>query len=243
MHALNELREPWEIVAVNDGSTDSTREVLARLVDTVEGASSSLMKVVELDRNGGKFAALIAGMAAASGECRLFMDADLPFDLSGIANFRDLILCDGFDIAIGDRTLAHSRSIGDSTAIRRVAHLLFSQLVRIVSLGGYADSQCGIKAYRAAVAEALFPLLRERRFAGDIEHLYIALKYNLAITKVPVTQLEHGASTVSVIPAAIEILRTMFLLPIRWRIGCYASATMLSLAINRPRAHPSASKN
>lgn len=225
--ALDLLNERWEIVIVDDGSHDTTPQLLT----TYAGATGSFgsILVVTLPENIGKFGALREGMARATGECCIFIDADLPFELSAISRFYRMIVDDGFDIVIGDRTLAESHEGGGSTPIRRAAHLMFSQLIRAVSLGGFADSQCGMKAYRADVAHTLFPLLLERRFSGDIEHLYLALKCGLAIGKAPVIQLEHGASTVSVLTAALDILRTMFLLPIRWRCGRYAAAGLFEL--------------
>ena len=225
--ALDQLQERWEIVIVDDGSLDTTPQFLA----SCAGPAGALGEILPapLAENIGKFGALCEGMARTSGECCIFIDADLPFELSAVERFFRMIIADGFDIVIGDRTLSESRTVGGSTPIRRVAHLLFSQLIRAVSLGGFADSQCGMKAYRADVARALFPLLLEKRFSGDIEHLYLALKCGLAVTKAPVVQLDHGTSTVSVITAALDILRTMVLLPIRWHSGGYAAERLFEL--------------
>ena len=225
--ALDLLKQRWEIVIVDDGSRDTTPQLLTSYVGAVGKLGAIL--VVTLPENIGKFGALREGMASATGECCIFIDADLPFELSAVACFQRMIVEEGFDVVIGDRTLAESHAVSGSTPIRRAAHLLFSQLIRAVSLGGFADSQCGMKAYRADVAHTLFPLLLERRFSGDIEHLYLALKCGLAIGKSPVTQLEHGASTVSVLTAALDILRTMVLLPIRWWCGRYSAEALFEL--------------
>ncbi len=223
--ALDRLQQSWEIVAVDDGSRDGTAEILKRWAV----ARPEQCRVVTLPTNAGKFAALRAGMEVARGACRIFIDADLPFELNALAAFQEAIVSGTFDIVIGDRTLAESRSLTLGTPVRRIAHVLFSQLVRAVSLGGFADSQCGMKGYRGEVAAALFPLLMENRFAGDVEHLYIALKHGLSVGKLPVVQLEHGSSTVGVLAAALDILRTMILLPFRWWLGRYRSASLARL--------------
>ena len=62
--------------------------------------------------------------------------------------------------------------------------------------GGLFDSQCGFKAFDGRVAEAIFPLLTDTGFSGDVELLYIALKYNLSIRRIPVRLQRSSPSTV-----------------------------------------------
>jgi dolichyl-phosphate beta-glucosyltransferase len=69
---LSRQRFSWEIVLVDDGSTDGTASLVP---------GGSRVTVVRLPVNRGKFAAVKAGMAAATGRCRIFTDADVPYDL------------------------------------------------------------------------------------------------------------------------------------------------------------------
>ena len=73
---------------------------------------------------------------------------------------------------------------------------MFSFLVRMLVTGELFDTQVGFKAFRGDVAAALFPLLTDDGFAGDVELLYIALKYNLAIRRIPVRLLRTGSAAV-----------------------------------------------
>jgi len=83
------------------------------------------------------------------------------------------------------------------------------------------DTQCGLKGFRADVAEYLFGQARVNRFAFDVELLYLAFKNNFDIKALPVRVLEEHPSTLNVLrdglPMLIEVLR----LPIRFHRGKY----------------------
>ena len=117
----------FEIVVVDDGSTDDTAAILQSLAD-------QNVIVVRLPENLGKFGALKAGMAAASGTCRIFTDADLPYDLEALPYIAGLINRHGYDIVVGDRTLPESRSMTDSRVARKLSSRLFSYFVRMLDL-------------------------------------------------------------------------------------------------------------
>ncbi len=222
-HFLGAGAATWEIVAVDDGSTDET---LARLT----GSSVSNLRVVALPANLGKFGALKTGMQASRGRCRVFMDVDIPFDLSAVPYMAHLVNERGFHIVTGDRTLMGSDYRPHLSLRRGTASTLFSFLVREIVAGGLFDTQCGLKAFRGDVAEALFPLLRENGFAGDVELLYIALKYNLEIKRVPVRLLQSGPSSVRLGPDSIRMMSGIASLRRQWRSGQYRSQTLATIA-------------
>ena len=143
----------YEIVIVDDGSTDGTAAALGPLLD-------GRVHLIVLPENLGKFAALRAGMAMATGRCRVFTDADLPYDLEAVPYIVNLISGRAFDIVVGDRALPESVSLTDSRIARKLSSRVFSYCVRMLVTGGLFDSQCGIKGFRDEVADALFPLSR-----------------------------------------------------------------------------------
>ena len=87
---LDRICPAHEIVVVDDGSTDGTSDVLEAFVD-------QRFSLVRLAENIGKYGALKAGMAAATGRCRVFTDADLPYDLEALPYIADLVNGKGFD--------------------------------------------------------------------------------------------------------------------------------------------------
>jgi len=219
-----------EIIVVDDGSTDRTPEILA-------AHPCGRLEVVQLPDNRGKFAALKAGMAIARGASRIFTDADLPYDLKAIPTMVELLTTLGFHIVVGDRTLAESELGVDQPALRQLSTRMFSFSVRMLVTGELFDTQVGLKGFRGDVASELFPLITDDGFAGDVELLYVALKYNLAIRRIPVRLLRTGPTTVNVVGHSLPMLRRIAGLRRRWASSEYESETLRKIASQRYWTH------
>lgn len=180
-------REGWEIVVVDDGGNDFPADPFA---------GQPNVRLLRLERNRGKGAAVRAGMLAARGEVRIFTDVDLPYDLDLIPAIAAIIRERGFHVVIGDRTLPTSRYVADISFSRRVASSLFTGFVGTLVTGGFFDTQCGLKGVRGDVAEELFRLIRIDRFAFDVELVYLALKLRLDMHRVPVQLRNNETSSV-----------------------------------------------
>jgi dolichyl-phosphate beta-glucosyltransferase len=221
VEALEPRPGSWEIVVVDDGSTDGTA---ARV------PPSSRVRVVRLPENLGKFGALRAGMSAADGRCRIFTDADIPYDLEALAYIESLVNGRGFHVVVGDRTLDASAETKPRPWPRAAASVAFTALVRLFVTGGLFDTQCGLKGFRGDVADNLFPLLTVDGFAGDVELLYVALKYNLELRRIPVRLRRHDASSVRFGAHAPGMLREVLRLRGNWIRGQYESEALRRLA-------------
>ena len=162
-------------------------------------------------------------MARARGRCRIFTDADLPYDLDALPYIARLVNERGLEIVIGDRNLPESVYDVHTSWLRNISTKVFSFFVYIVVTGGLFDTQCGLKGFRGDVAEALFPLVTDHGFSGDVELLYIALKYNLEIKRIPVRLESHGPSTVRLFSQAWRMLGRIAQLRLNWNRGRYAS--------------------
>jgi len=216
-------RQPfsWEILVVDDGSPDATADAVPK---------GSGIRLLRLARNRGKFGALKAGLAAATGRCRIFTDADVPYDLEALPYVASLVNERGFHVVVGDRSLTDSIYGSRLPRSRAAASRTYSLLVRLLVTGGLFDTQCGLKGFRADVAEALFPLLTVEGFAGDVELLYVALKYNLSIRRIPVRLKRHERSTIRFGAHAPAMLRDALLLRGKWDRGLYASPALTRIA-------------
>ena len=212
----------FEIVVVDDGSSDGTAAKVQPMTD-------DRVHLITLPSNEGKFAAVIAGMAATSGRCRIFIDADLPYDLEAVPYIVDLVTNGGFHVVVGDRTLPESCSLTRTDVVRQLSSRVFSFFVRMLVTGGLFDSQCGLKGFRSDVAEALFPLLTHRGFSGDVELLYIALKHNLSIRRIPVRLQDSSPSTVKLTIHSLPMLGRILGLRHNWVSGRYDSEVLSGL--------------
>jgi dolichyl-phosphate beta-glucosyltransferase len=220
---LDQKCPAYEVLIVDDGSTDGTAAALGPLL-------GERVRLISLPQNLGKFGALKAGMAVASGECRVFTDADLPYDLEAVPFIANLINRQGYDIVVGDRALPESVSFSNSRVARKLSSRIFSYCVRMLVTGGLFDSQCGIKGFRAEVAQALFPLVTDNSFSGDVELLYIALKHNLSIRRIPVRLQRTSPSTVRLRFHSLPMLGRILRLRHNWNTGRYESETLSRIA-------------
>jgi len=168
-------------------------------------------------------------MAAARGRCRIFTDADVPYACEHIAEMATRVLGDGAHVVVGDRTLTESVYKEELSALRRLATDGFKMLTKLLVTSDLADTQCGLKAFRADVADALFPLMEERGFAGDVELLTIVQQHGLLLLRIPVVLNFHGETTVRPFADGLKMARA--LARIRWRLsrGRYASPILAGL--------------
>ena len=147
--ALEGAREGFEIVYVDDGSTDRTPHVLGELAK-----GDARVRRVRLRRNFGQTAALAAGSDLARGETIVTIDADLQNDPVDIPRLLER-LREGADVVSGWR-----RRRRDAFLARRLPSLVANRLLRAITGIPIHDSGCTLKAYRAAVLRRL-PLYAE----------------------------------------------------------------------------------
>jgi glycosyltransferase involved in cell wall biosynthesis len=177
--ALDPLDTPWEVVFVDDGSTDGTFARLTRLHEL-----HTEVKVVRLRRNFGKAAALAAGFAEAAGDVIVTIDGDLQDDPREIPRLLAK-LDEGFDLVSGWKTNRRD------PLSRRVPSWIFNRVAGRMSGLRLHDMNCGLKAYRAEVAHEL-------RLYGEL-HRYVpvlAHYQGFRVAEVPVNHRSrtHGRS-------------------------------------------------
>ncbi len=176
---LDGLGRPWEVVFVDDGSTDGTFSALTRL-----HAQSEQVRVVRLRRNFGKAAALQAGFAQARGEIVVTMDGDLQDDPAEIPRLLAK-LDEGFDLVSGWKTKRRD------PITRRIPSKLFNVVAGRISGLRLHDMNCGLKAYRAEVLHGLSIYGELHRFIPVLAH-----DRGFRVAELPVNHRprEHGRS-------------------------------------------------
>ncbi|TAK11324.1 MAG: glycosyltransferase [Anaerolineae bacterium] len=213
-----------EIIVVDDGSPDDGA--------TRRAAEALGVRYMANPRNLGKGAAVRAGMLAASGRVRLYTDADLPFELESIEKFYWYAAHKEYPLVIGDRTLPGANYFDGIPRLRQWGSKLFSGFVGRFFVGGLYDTQCGFKAFRAEAAEDLFRVARINRFAADVELLYIALKRNYDIKRLPVRLRVWEESGVRILRDGLAMLRDVAFIRYNYYRGAYRPVVPVPLVLD-----------
>lgn len=182
----------FEVIVVDDGSPDATGKVARAYASKIER-----LTVLTNEVNRGKGYSVQRGMLVATGEYRLFMDADSSVDISHLDSFIAAIR-QGFDVAIGSIHLSDSTHVAEHNGWhRRILGASANLLVQLLATPGIADTQRGFKLFSAKAANAIFPHQTIERFGFDIELLVIARAYGLKIKELSVVWDNPAGSTVT----------------------------------------------
>jgi dolichyl-phosphate beta-glucosyltransferase len=198
---LARVETPYELILVDDGSTDGTREIM-----DVAAERNPSVRLEALPQNRGKGRALAEGVAAARGAQVLVTDADLSTPIDEIEKLR-AELSKGAGVAIASRALRGSRVEISQPAYRVLMGKAFNLLVQAVLLPGIWDTQCGFKLFRADVAHQVFAGLTTDGFGYDPEVLYRAKKRGVRIAEVPVVWRNSAPTKVSPIKSSIDMFK------------------------------------
>tara|TARA_B100000029_G_scaffold508581_1_gene595835 strand:+ start:287 stop:1039 length:753 start_codon:yes stop_codon:yes gene_type:complete len=192
----------WELLVVNDGSIDSTAEI----VSNINKADPRIRLVDTL--HGGKGSAVRAGMASATGEWRFLCDADLSMPAENLKRFFkciDGVLVPKFDISIASREATGARRFNEPRS-RHIKGRLFNYAVKILALRGIEDTQCGFKMFSAESVEKLFPHQSLGGWAFDVELLVMAKNSGFTIGEIPIDWYFREGSKMTLSRGLIAVL-------------------------------------
>jgi glycosyltransferase involved in cell wall biosynthesis len=182
-----------EILVVVDGATDNTLGVLRETAEKV-----AKLRILDRQRNRGKGYTVQEGMLKASGRLRLFCDADNSTDIGHFDKMLPLFK-EGYDIVIASRhskDAAGARQVVPQKRHKRIIGQVGNLIIQSIAVPGIWDTQCGFKAFRAAVAERLFSQSTIEGWAFDIEILALARAQNYKIGVIPADWVNDARSHV-----------------------------------------------
>jgi glycosyltransferase involved in cell wall biosynthesis len=205
--ALSRIGTDYEVIVVNDGSTDDT--YLQAL--TVAGPH---VKVFGYTPNMGKGFALRYGFQRSTGDPVTFIDADMELHPKEIGIFVKLMDVYECDVVVGSKR--HPQSEVQYPPLRRLQSWVYQLMIRVLFDLNVSDTQTGLKLFRRAVLDAVLPYMLVRRWAYDLEFFVIArMKGYRKFIEAPVVMDYQFASTTGV-RAVIQVMRDT--LSIWWRL-------------------------
>ena len=182
---LRGRRGTWEVIVVDDGSTDQTALIVQRFI-----AGQDSVQLERLGLNRGKGAALRAGVAVSRGARVLVMDADLATPIEELEELERA--CErGADVATGSRAVSTANVTRSQSPWRQLLGRVGNLWIQTLAVPGIKDTQCGFKLFEGEAARRLFAACREDRFGIDIEVLCLARRrFGLHVAEVGV-KWEH----------------------------------------------------
>jgi len=206
------LREvEFEIIAIDDGSTDSTYSEAIRACNDDNGYD---IRVVRCEKNGGKASALRFGFKLARGNLVALYDSDLEIHPSFLPKMLDVMKDQHVDIVVAS---AHnSNATYKMPFVRRCLSLVYYALVGRFILP--ISHEAGMQVFRREILEKAFPLQRENGYGAEIELLLLAHIWGCKIVEFPVSIIYKGSGGMDVrdfIYDAFETARIWFRYKVR----------------------------
>jgi dolichyl-phosphate beta-glucosyltransferase len=184
---LKKKRFNYEIIIVDDGSKDNTRNIVKKFL---KNKNIILTKKRE---NKGKGYSVKQGALIAKHNFILFSDADLSTPIQELDKFLKYI--DKYDIVIGSRALKGADIRIKQPFYRAFIGKTFNKIARLLTVKGIKDTQCGFKLFKNC--RDIFKKQTIDGFGFDVELLFISQKRGLKIKELPITWLNAEGSKVS----------------------------------------------
>lgn len=209
----------YEIVVVDDGSSDQTCDVVLKHAESMPN-----LRLVRQLPNRGKGAAVRRGMLEARGQIRVMCDADGSMPPEQLPRLLAPIIACKAEISIGSRYAEGAKTDKKQPAYRVMWSRLCNKVIQRSLVPGVRDTQCGFKAFTAQAARDLFSVARIDGWAFDLEILALAKRRDYQVAEVGVEWADDGRSRVNPLKDMMKVVREMLVIRKNLRHGVYNKA-------------------
>jgi dolichyl-phosphate beta-glucosyltransferase len=197
-----------EIIVVDDGSRDDTAEMVR-----ARAKENPALRLIENPGNRGKGYSVRNGMLNATGEVRLFTDADLSAPIEE-ADKLFAAIHEGADIAIGSRWLQPDTQAQRQSLLRQFYGRTFNLVLRLLLGLRFKDTQCGFKAFSRSSTQELFSRQTIEGWGFDAELLFLAQRSGLRVKEVAVVWSDAEGTRIHPLRDGLHMIAEV--LAIRW---------------------------
>lgn len=203
---LNEKfkKDQYQIIAVNDGSTDETFNYLKKAQKNIPQ-----LEIISYEKNQGKGYAVKKGVEESQGDIIAFIDSDMEIPPQLLIAYYEKLTSEKKDIVIGSKK--HKKSITQRNIFRNYLSGLSNKMVEVLFQLKGIDTQVGLKMFRKNVALHAMKKVKTNGFAFDIEFLVLARKEGFKISTAPVyidqKQTRSHVGGTSILKAFLDTMR------------------------------------
>ncbi|KAJ3130368.1 dolichyl-phosphate beta-glucosyltransferase [Nowakowskiella sp. JEL0407] len=218
----------YEIIVVDDGSTDDTVKIARKCAKRLTDSSGKKeFRILKLTTNRGKGGAVTQGIMVSRGSKVLFADADGATKFSDVKKL-ELAIDDkedgGICVAVGSRAhMVKSEAVVKRSFIRNFVMHGFHTILYILGIGSIRDTQCGFKLLSRNAAQQIIPNMHVEGWIFDIELLLIAQMLKIPIVEVPVSWHEVGGSKISLLKDSIRMLLDLLVIRLNYAFGIWVA--------------------